>query len=77
MQKKLSTLAAVAFALSLSACGLLPDKVDETANWSAPRLYSEAKDEMSSGGYDKAISYFEKLESRYPFGTYAQQAQMD
>ncbi|KAF3998998.1 outer membrane protein assembly factor BamD [Glaciimonas immobilis] len=77
MQKKLSTLAAVAFALSLSACGLLPDKVDETANWSAPKLYSEAKDEMNSGGYDKAISYFEKLESRFPFGTYAQQAQID
>ncbi|MFC5474217.1 outer membrane protein assembly factor BamD [Paraherbaspirillum soli] len=77
MQKRLSRLAAVAFALSLSACGLLPDKVDETANWSAPRLYSEAKDELNSGGYDKAIKYFEKLESRYPFGTYAQQAQMD
>src|SRR5450830_180830 len=77
MQKRLLKLAAVAFALSLSACGLLPDKVDETANWSAPRLYSEAKDEMNSGGYDKAIKYFEKLESRYPFGTYAQQAQMD
>jgi len=77
MQKKLSIPAAVAFALSLSACGLLPDKVDETANWSAPKLYSEAKDEMNSGGYDKAISYFEKLESRYPFGTYAQQAQID
>ncbi|WP_395827186.1 outer membrane protein assembly factor BamD [Collimonas sp.] len=77
MQKRLLKLAAVAFALSLSACGLLPDKVDETANWPAPRLYSEAKDEMNSGGYDKAIKYFEKLESRYPFGTYAQQAQMD
>ncbi|MDP5007506.1 MAG: outer membrane protein assembly factor BamD, partial [Glaciimonas sp.] len=58
-------------------CGLLPDKVDETANWSAPKLYSEAKDEMNNGGYDKAIQYFGKLETRYPFGTYAQQAQMD
>ena len=77
MQKKHSKLAAAAFALSLSACGLLPDKVDETANWSAPKLYSEAKDELNSGGYEKAIQYFEKLESRYPFGTYAQQAQMD
>ncbi|AIY42038.1 putative component of the lipoprotein assembly complex (forms a complex with YaeT, YfgL, and NlpB) [Collimonas arenae] len=77
MQKRLLKLAAAAFVISLSACGLLPDKVDETANWSAPRLYSEAKDEMNSGGYDKAIKYFEKLESRYPFGTYAQQAQMD
>ncbi len=32
---------------------------------------------MNSGGYDKAIQYFEKLETRFPFGTYAQQAQMD
>lgn len=77
MQKKLSKLTAVIFTLSLSACGLLPDKVDETTSWSAPKLYSEAKDELNNGGYDKAIQYFAKLESRYPFGTYAQQAQMD
>lgn len=32
---------------------------------------------MRSGGYDRAIELFEKLESRYPFGTYAQQAQME
>ena len=41
------------------------------------KLYAEAKDEMASGSYEKAIQYFEKLESRFPFGTYAQQAQMD
>ena len=29
------------------------------------------------GDSEKAIQYFEKLESRYPFGTYAQQAQME
>jgi outer membrane protein assembly factor BamD len=32
---------------------------------------------LSSGNYDKSIQYFEKLESRYPFGVYAQQAQME
>ncbi|HEY4073611.1 MAG TPA: outer membrane protein assembly factor BamD [Herbaspirillum sp.] len=74
---KLIALAALALVFSLSACGLLPDKVDETAKWSASRLYSEAKDEMGQGGYDKAIDYYQKLESRYPFGTYAQQAQME
>ncbi len=77
MQKILSTLLTITFILSLSACGLLPEQKDETAGWSASRLYSEAKDELDAGGYDKAIQYFEKLESRYPFGTYAQQAQMD
>lgn len=77
MQKKLLPLLVFIFTLSLSACGLLPDKVDETANWSAAKLYREAKDQASSGNYEKAIEYFEKLESRYPFGVYAQQAQID
>jgi outer membrane protein assembly factor BamD len=78
MQKKSLKLAALAFALSLSACGILgSDPVDETKTWSASRLYAEARDELSGGNYDKAIQYFEKLESRYPFGTYAQQAQME
>ncbi|MBC7416158.1 MAG: outer membrane protein assembly factor BamD [Herminiimonas sp.] len=77
MLKKLFKLVPVAFALLVSACGLLPDKTDETANWSATKLYAEARDELAAGGYDKAIGYYEKLESRYPFGTYAQQAQME
>lgn len=77
MQKILLKLLAAFFIISLSACGLLPEQKDETTGWSASKLYSEAKDELNAGGYDKAIKYFEKLESRYPFGTYAQQAQMD
>ncbi len=64
-------------ALSLGGCGLLPETADETAGWSANRLYSEAKQAMSDGGYDKAIKYFEKLEARYPYGRYAQQAQLE
>jgi outer membrane protein assembly factor BamD len=77
MQKKSLKFAAAVLALLLSGCGLLPEKVDETKDWSASKLYSEARDELSSGNYEKAVQYFEKLESRYPFGTYAQQAQME
>jgi outer membrane protein assembly factor BamD len=77
MQKKLFNIVTIAFALLISACGLLPDKTDETAKWSAAKLYAEAKDELAAGGYEKSIQYYEKLESRYPFGTYAQQAQME
>ncbi|NQE47679.1 outer membrane protein assembly factor BamD [Herbaspirillum rubrisubalbicans] len=77
MHKILLKFFIIGFALSLTACGLLPEQKDETVGWSAAKLYSEAKDELNAGGYDKAIKYFEKLESRYPFGTYAQQAQMD
>lgn len=77
MQKKLLKFTALALVFWLSACSLLPEKIDETKDWSAAKLYSEARDELSNGGYDNAIKYFEKLESRYPFGTYAQQAQME
>lgn len=61
----------------LAGCGLLPDVVDETSGWSAQKIYSEAKDAMREHTYDKAIKLFEKLESRYPYGRYAQQAQIE
>lgn len=73
----LSKLLLVILAVSLSGCGIFAETPDETTGWSASKLYAEAHDELGQGGYDKAIKYFEKLESRYPFGTYAQQAQME
>jgi outer membrane protein assembly factor BamD len=68
---------ALVVALWLSGCGLLPDVKDETAGWSAAKLYSEAKDELNSGNYERAIKFFETLEARYPYGRYAQQAQLE
>lgn len=67
----------LALALTLAGCGLLPDQPDETAGWSASRIYSEAKAAQADGAYDKAIQYFEKLEARYPYGRYAQQAELE
>lgn len=64
-------------ALNLTGCGWLPKGEDETAGWSASRLYSTAKTEMVQGDYTKAVELLQKLEARYPFGKYAQQAQME
>ena len=50
---------AVILALLLGACGALEVK-DETAGWSAGKLYNEAKEEMASGRYPQAIKYFEE-----------------
>lgn len=61
----------------LAACSLLPEKIDETQGWSAQRLYSEAKESMSEGNYQTALGYLDKIQARYPFGRYAQQAQLD
>jgi outer membrane protein assembly factor BamD len=62
----------------LAGCGILKfGEEDETAGWTAQRLYEEAKTEMGNGSYDRAITYFEKLEARYPYGRYAQQSQLE
>ena len=68
---------ALFLALCLSACGLLPGETDETRGWSANKLYTEAKSDLNDGNYEKAIKLYEKLESRYPYGRYAQQAQLE
>src|SRR6187455_3626757 len=72
------------FALALLAaalvagCGLLPDAgKDETAGWSADRLYRAAHDSLVEGNYTRAVKLFETLESRFPYGRYAQQAMLE
>jgi outer membrane protein assembly factor BamD len=61
---------------SLVGCG--PKKeVDLTADWSAEKFYLEARAELDEGNYLTAIEYYETLESRFPFGKYAMQAQID
>jgi outer membrane protein assembly factor BamD len=70
------SLAVLTLLILLAACGNAPTK-DETKNWSADRLYAEAKAELDSGNYKKAIGYYEKLEARYPYGRYATQGQLD
>ncbi|MCI5852005.1 MAG: outer membrane protein assembly factor BamD [Sutterellaceae bacterium] len=50
---------------------------DKTINWSADKLYSEARDALDDSNWSQAEEYYTKLESRYPFGRYAQQAQIE
>ncbi|TXF11717.1 outer membrane protein assembly factor BamD [Pelomicrobium methylotrophicum] len=69
--------AIAALSLSLFGCGLLPTDEDPTRDWSASRLYSEAKAELNDGNYQNAIKLYEKLEARYPYGRYALQAQLE
>lgn len=61
----------------LAACGTVKTTVDPTAGWTAERLYQDAKAEMSAGNWSQARNRLETIESRYPFGIYAQQALID
>jgi outer membrane protein assembly factor BamD len=70
--------AVLLLAVGLGGCGIFsPEQADPTLRMTPEQLYAEARDEMSSGRYGEAIKLLAKLESRYPFGSWAQQAQMD
>jgi outer membrane protein assembly factor BamD len=63
--------------VALAGCGIFGKEIDPTEGWSAAKLYAEAASELDSSNYTRAVELYEKLESRYPFGRYAMQAQLD
>jgi outer membrane protein assembly factor BamD len=78
--KSLSSLARIVTAclfVALVAGCSSTGKVDPTAGWTAEHLYSQAKEDMSSGRWEDARKNLEALEARYPFGIYAQQSLID
>ncbi|MGD9952907.1 MAG: outer membrane protein assembly factor BamD [Burkholderiales bacterium] len=65
-----------AAALLVAGCAA-PEAQDETTSWSVERLYGEARDAMGDRDWSRAIQLLEKLEARFPYGRFAQQAQLD
>jgi outer membrane protein assembly factor BamD len=70
-----SVLLSALFLTAVGGCGSIT--ADKTAGWSPNKIYAEAKDEMASGQYDKAIPLLEKLEGRAAGTPLAQQAQLE
>lgn len=68
-------LAVVFTAVLLTGCSTTKD--DPTVNWTPERIYTEARDEVQAGGFDKAVPLFEKLEGRAAGTPLAQQAQIE
>ncbi len=63
--------------LTLTACSSLSDKSDPLSGKTAEEIYALARVQMDNVSYEKAIKLFETLQSRYPYGRYAQQAQLE
>jgi len=64
-------------ALLIAGCGTKGAEYDKTANWTAEQLYKDAKEEISASNWNDARTRLQAIESRYPFGLYAQQALID
>ena len=76
-QKLLFLSTTILLLLLVAACSSTDDDAENSANWSAEKLYKQAQREIKAGDYQTAIEYLESLESRFPFGKLADQAQLD
>lgn len=61
---------------ALAGCGYTPPKPGSTAK-DPQSAYAEAKALLDDASWESAITGYEQLEARFPYGRYAQQAQLD
>jgi outer membrane protein assembly factor BamD len=72
MRSKIIVLVILIINLTLSACSSIPKKES-----TEQELYEDAKRAIKLRSFQQATIALEELESRYPFGKYAEQAQLD
>jgi outer membrane protein assembly factor BamD len=65
----------LAFGLVLGGCN--KDKEAREDGKSAEELYADAKRMLDNGSYDRSIFAYKRLQTRYPFGRYTEQAQLE
>ena len=82
-QKTASLVLAALLMASLPACSWMPfiggkdDTEDLAEETSEQVLYRLAERSLRTGNYSDAITRFSRLEARFPFGRYADQAQLE
>ena len=75
----------ISLAFSLQGCetlqGLMSkdssSKEDEYKDWDEQRFHDQAKEALDNKNFQKAVSMYEAMEARYPFGDYTPQAQLN
>lgn len=77
LRRTLICSAVISAILTTASCGMLSKIEDPTEGWTADKLYIEARDNLNEGNWQTARDYYQKLEARYPYGRYAQQAQVE
>lgn len=74
---RLLNLSALLFAAFLTGCASSSNIDDDTYGLTVTELYKEAKRLLNNGEYESAIQHYEKLESRFPYGVYAERARIE
>ncbi len=63
--------------LALAGCGLFTSKIEDKKNWGAEQYYQAAKEQFDAQNWELAAKLYEELESKFPYGRYAQQAEIE
>ena len=74
---RLLNLSFLIFSAFLTGCSTTGDVDDDTVGLSVAEIYQEAKRLLNDDEYQSAIRYYEKLESRFPYGAYAESARLE
>ena len=64
-------------AVILAGCSSTPEKEKLAESLTESELYKLASDSLNNKNYSQSIERLRVLESRYPFGSFAEQAQLD
>ncbi|MCB1690876.1 MAG: outer membrane protein assembly factor BamD [Halioglobus sp.] len=67
----------ILFSLTLFGCSSNEELPDIAADAGEQQIYEDAQRYLRGDNYDLAVKSLELLESRYPFGKYAEQAQLE
>ncbi|MHC8865446.1 outer membrane protein assembly factor BamD [Arenicellales bacterium IMCC57338] len=59
-----------------SGCSIL-EVADETANWTVEDFMNEGQAQMADSAWSGAIATYRQMLGRFPYGRYAEQAQLD
>lgn len=71
------TVLALAAVMALAGCSKFKFTTDEKADWTVQKFYTEAKAALDGKEWENAVKLYQELEARYPYGPYAEQAQID
>ncbi|HXZ48312.1 MAG TPA: outer membrane protein assembly factor BamD [Usitatibacter sp.] len=77
MNRSVTASAALILAAALAGCSWFSSKEEQRKTWTAEQYYNAAREQLDEHNWEQASKLYEELESKYPYGRYAQQAQLD
>ena len=67
----------IVLALAVVGCGRFGKRADPLETLPVEAMYAEGKRALQRGNYSRAEQYYQRLVARFPYGPYAEQAQIE